>query len=656
MHKLLARQIKRCYGKDYETDDLTPDLRRLFDTISASYNDFQEDIRFISHTMAVSSQELTEANQKIVRNNALLEQKIAEKTKELNEQKQVFEAIYQKSSDGMLLIENSNYIDCNEAVITMLGAKSKDEVINVHPAKLSPALQYDGRSSFEKAEETIDLCLKHGRHYFEWIHKRFDGKIFWVDVALTKIRFKEKTRVLVVWRDITERKQLEEKIQKQNLELHRQARHDVLTGLPNRLLMLDRLDQAIKKADRNKTSMAVLFIDLDHFKKINDSLGHETGDLVLKQVAERLSGCIRESDTLARLGGDEFTVILEAFNRPVDVISVAEKLVSMLQKSFKIQGHQLYVTSSIGISIFPQDGKDSKTLLRNADTAMYKAKEKGKNTYQFYTEDMTEQAFERVLLEASLRRAIRNGEFLLNYQPQYNLHDNRLVGMEALIRWQHPEMGVIPPSKFIPLAEENGLIIPIGAWIFTAVMSQVSRWHEMGLEPAKVAINLAGKQILKDDLLRVIEETLAATGCKPEWITVEVTEAFIMSQPEESIDFLKSLSDIGIEAAIDDFGTGYSSLTYLKRLPVSTLKLDQSFVWDLAVDAESQAIAKAVMALARGLNLKVSAEGVETEQQKQFLLQEGCDQIQGFLTGKPLEVDAMTALLASLKTGSKNLV
>jgi diguanylate cyclase (GGDEF)-like protein len=453
----------------------------------------------------------------------------------------------------------------------------------------------------------------------------------------------ERTRQLIstnvdLEREIAERKRAEESL------LHL-AHHDPLTELPNRLLFIDRLERSISKARRFNKQLAVLFIDLDRFKKINDSLGHTVGDKLLRLVAQRFQSCIRNEDTVSRLGGDEFTVIMESLNKPQHATVSAQKLIESMAEAFEIEGHKLFITTSIGISLYPQDGNVAEELLRNADSAMYRAKDEGRNTFQFYTADMTEQAFERILMEANLRRALEKQELVVYYQPQVVMETREIIGLEALVRWEHPELGLVSPARFIPLAEDNGLIIPIGEYVLASACRQMVAWRKEGLNPGKVSVNLSGRQLQKKDLLQMISLTMAETGCKPEWLELEVTEGFIMNNPKYSISLLQKIRELGIELSIDDFGTGYSSLAYLKRLPITKLKIDQSFVRDIPDDPDDEAIARAIVALGGSLNLKVIAEGVENAQQEAFLIREGCTDAQGYYYGHPMPAEAIHQVL-----------
>jgi len=419
------------------------------------------------------------------------------------------------------------------------------------------------------------------------------------------------------------------------------AHHDELTHLSNRALFLDRLEHAIKKAKRQNTLLAVLFIDLDRFKEINDSLGHEMGDAVLIEVADRLREHMREIDTIARLGGDEFTLIIEDIEDIQKVNAIASKLLSTLQQPMEIQGHQLYVTTSIGISLFPLDGNDPQSLLRNADSAMYKAKEEGRNSYQYYTAELTQRAFERMSLESSLRRAIANHEFVVYYQPQINGVTGDLIGMEALVRWQHPELGMVSPERFIPLAEETGLILAIDEFVMKEGMRQVACWYSQGLNPGVLSLNLAMKQLWQENFAQMLQKMLEDSGCKAEWIELEVTEGEVMKNPEKAIGILKEIHTLGVMLAIDDFGTGYSSLSYLKRLPLDILKIDQSFIRGIPENNEDVAIVRSIIALAKSMGMRVIAEGVETLEQKEFLVENGCHHIQGYFYSRPINVGEM---------------
>jgi len=466
------------------------------------------------------------------------------------------------------------------------------------------------------------------------------------EIVATSIKNSDGTiSKMEVIRNITDRKNVEHNLLAQKEELDYLAHHDALTGLPNRILFNDRLSQGIKKAKRNKKILGLLFIDLDHFKEINDSLGHDMGDEVLKEVTLRLQSVMREEDSLARLGGDEFTIVLEELATPQSAAIFARKILDVLSKPLVINTHTMYISSSIGISLYPDDSEDGKDLLKFADSAMYKAKEEGRSNFQFYAPEMTEIAFERVVMEVSLRQAIEKKEFVVYYQPQVDGKENKLVGMEALVRWRHPIMGIISPAKFIPLAESTGLIVDIDMIVMKEAMNQFKKWYQMGYNPGVLALNLTVKQLGKDDFVETLNQLMDEVGCNCTHIELEVTESQIMSNPELAIKTLNKISDLGIELAIDDFGTGYSSLAYLKKLPINKLKIDQSFVRDLPYDEEDIAIANAVIALSKSLKLHVIAEGVETLEQKDFLVNAGCRNIQGYYYSKPIPAEEIEDIL-----------
>ena len=423
------------------------------------------------------------------------------------------------------------------------------------------------------------------------------------------------------------------------------AHHDTLTSLPNRLLLDARLEHAIRHAKRNGSLLAVLFLDLDNFKRINDSLGHVAGDILLQQVTRRLLDSTREEDTIARLGGDEFVILVEEIKDASDVINLSQKLLDRINERFEVNGESIFVGCSIGISLFPADGEKPEVLLRNADAAMYRSKDEGRNSYNFYTREMTASAYDRIALEGSLRRAIEQDELILYYQPQKSFLDGHYAGLEALVRWHHPELGILPPGRFLPVAEASGLIVPLGNWVLKTACRQMAEWRRKGLPIDYLAVNLAGKQIRREDLVKTIQQTLQESGCRPEWLELEVTEGFIMTETRDSIGALLELRQMGIRLAIDDFGTGYSSLSYLKRLPVHRLKIDRAFVQGLDETSDDAAIVQAIISLGKSLRLEVTAEGVETLFQEALLKRLGCDQGQGYLYSKPLPREQIENLI-----------
>ncbi len=425
------------------------------------------------------------------------------------------------------------------------------------------------------------------------------------------------------------------------------ASHDSLTHLPNREMFNELLRHAIEAACRHERRFAVLFIDLDRFKVINDSLGHDAGDMLLVEIAGRLRGALRASDVVARLGGDEFVVILEETAERDDVERIARDLLIVLGQPLQLSGHECHTTASVGIAMYPSDGGDAQTLTKNADMAMYLAKEDGKNGFRFFTRDVKTQSIERLTLETALRRALERDQFALHYQPKVDMATGQITGVEALLRWTHPELGVLSPMQFIPLAEETGLIVPIGRWVLREACAQNMAWQRRGLRPVSMAVNLSPRQFADEHLLQDVDEALASSGMSPELLQLEVTESMVMRNVSRAIRVLDAIQSRGIRLAIDDFGTGYSSMSLMKQFPIDTIKIDRSFVRDLPNDAEDQAIAQAIISMGKALGMTVIAEGVETVEQQAFLRSHACDEMQGYLFSKPLPPAQLASLLRS---------
>ncbi len=479
-----------------------------------------------------------------------------------------------------------------------------------------------------------------------YIHK--NGHYIWVNVTISSmLSGRGNFRFIAMVEDISKRKAVE----KEMLHL---ASHDVLTDLPNRILLQDRLSQAIIRAQRARKYVAVLFVDLDRFKNINDSLGHDVGDQVIREAANRLSTALRMEDTVARHGGDEFVIVLSDITRQSDVLTVVQKIIDAISVPMMLQGHELYLSSSIGISMYPRDGHNSVTLMKNADTAMFQAKKTGAGGYKFYVDEMNKRTLDRLKMEGALRHALERKEFRLYYQPQVDIDSGRIIGFEALLRWQPPDKPLVSPNEFIPVAEETGLIVSIGEWVLETACRQTKMWIDAGLgKHLRIAVNLSARQFRQHDLVEVIRHILHKTGCNPRHLELEITESVVMDKPEMAADILRQLNEMGLRLAIDDFGTGYSSLAYLKRFPIHTLKIDRSFIGDIAVDNDDAEIVKAVIALAHAMNRVIVAEGVETDEQLAFLRQYGCDQAQGYYFGRPLFVDKATALLYQQKNSEQ---
>ncbi len=487
-----------------------------------------------------------------------------------------------------------------------------------------------------------DVVEEHGRFDREYrVVRHDDGTERWV-LGLGELEFDahgRPLRMVGTIQDVTKRKQAAETIR-------HLAYHDALTGLPNRTLFEDRLTLALAQVRRKEQLVAVMFLDLDRFKVVNDTVGHTFGDQLLRDVAERLTGLVREGDTVARMGGDEFTVLLPEVSQAGEAVEIAERILETLRQPWRIDNREYHVTTSIGIAIYPSDGEDAESLIRNADTAMYRAKEQGRDNFELYTPTMNAKIVERLALENSLRHGLERDEFVVHYQPQVDISSGRIIGTEALVRWQHPERGFVSPMEFIPAAEETGLIVPLGAWVLQTACAQNVAWQQAGHTPIPVAVNLSARQFQERNLLDAVTKVLEESGMDPQYLQFEITEGVAMQDVESTATTLRALREMGVQIAIDDFGTGYSSLSYLRSFPVSALKIDRSFVRGLTVNPEDAAITAAIIAMAKSLKLKVIAEGVETEEQLAFLKEHGCDKMQGFLFSKPVPAPALEKLLA----------
>ncbi|MBZ0105493.1 MAG: EAL domain-containing protein [Sulfuricella denitrificans] len=528
----------------------------------------------------------------------------------------------------------------NPAAATMLGYQV-DELIGLPLHETVHCRKADG-TVFPHEEcpmrEAIESGTSHlGSDEMLW---RKDGSVFYADYAVTPMFEDGKIAgAVVTFRDITERRRHEE-------QLAHQATHDALTGLANRTILNDRIGLLIERAAREKTVLALFLLDLDRFKEVNDSLGHSAGDELLRGLATRLTDLMRDSDTVARLGGDEFVILVE-MSTADGAIPLAQKMIDALASPFSVAGQEVFTSTSIGISLYPKDGDCGEELLKNADVAMYRAKKRGRNAYRFYNEGMNTSSAERLSLESRLRHAVDNGELLLYYQPQLNLHSGEIIGAEALIRWQHPELGMVSPAKFIPLAEESGLIFPIGEWVMRTACHQLKTWQEAGVTTPPVAINLSAHQFRQRHLVKMTTGVLLDSGLEGRYLELEMTESAVMEDTDRVIRVLRELKDVGTAISIDDFGTGYSSLSYLKQFAIDKLKVDQSFVREITRDPSDAAIVVAIITMAHSLGLNVIAEGVETEGQLEYLRRHGCDEMQGYFFSRPVPVGDFEQMLRS---------
>ena len=551
-----------------------------------------------------------------------------------------------KDSDARFraLVQNSaDIITIHDADgITTFEAPSASRVLGRPPGALIGHTPWESIHPRDvgRVRKAFDIVV-HGRAQpvpIEFRYRHANGSWIWLEaVGNNLLDYPHVRGVVLTSRDITRRKAAERRIE-------HLAHHDFLTDLPNRSLLRDRLDVALAQARRHGQLVAALFIDLDRLKVVNDTLGHAAGDQMLREAAARLASCTREGDTVARLGGDEFMVVLPNLSDARGAAAAAQKIRESLAHPTDLTGQEVCISASIGVSLFPADAADAEALIRNADAAMYSAKRHGGDNYQFYTADLNVQVQERLAIEQGLRIAEQRNELYLLYQPKIDLRSGRIIGVEALLRWQHPSLGLISPERFIPIAEETGLIIPIGEWVLRTACKQIRAWRDRGIE-LPVAVNLSACQFRQRNLAQTIHRILSETGVPPQWLEIEITESDVMENAESAIATLDELKARGVSISVDDFGTGYSSLSYLKRFPLDVLKIDRSFVRDIAVDSDDAAIVEAIIALARSLEIKVVAEGVETEDQMAFLNRSGCDFAQGYLFSPPVDAEQIAVLL-----------
>jgi len=557
--------------------------------------------------------------------------------KEATEQLRLFARIFDTINEGVVVTDSANNIVSVNPAFSAITGYSAAEAIGKNPRMLHSGLM--DKSFYDKMWQSIK---KTGRWQGEIADRRKNGESYveWLSISTMKDERGEFSHHIAVVSDISERKAAEE-------HMVYIAQHDFLTDLPNRLMLHDRLTQAIAHAGREQRKVAVMFLDLDRFKAVNDTLGHLVGDKLLKIVAARISSVARVSDTVSRLGGDEFAILLPYIENMDDIATIAVKLLTSVANPCVIDGNEIEVTTSIGISVFPEDGSDSESLIAHADAAMYQAKGNGRNNYQFFTYEMNRRTLERMAIKNKLSHALERNELFLLYQPQVDLQSGRIIGAEALVRWDHPLFGNVLPAQFIPIAEENGLIPPIGEWVLREACRQNQEWRKLGLMKITMAVNLSAVQFRQKNLGEIIKDVLQQSGLAPSGLELEITEGIVMQDAEAAILLLEDMKAMGLKLSVDDFGTGYSSLSYLKRFPIDKFKIDQSFVRDLATDTDDAVIVSTIISMAHSLKLKVIAEGVETAEQLAFLKQQGCDEIQGYYFSRPVSAEEFTKFLSS---------
>ena len=630
MHSLLLRQINRYLGSP---DEIPENLLPFLEAISASYVADDSDRSLIDHSLDVMSTELEERNQALRRE--LNERRQAESR--IEQSLSLLRATLDATADGIVAVDSGQHVESFNVRFLEMWHIPPEAIGGLHAREITVlmARQLMAPDAFIEMARHFDADVGADAERCEVLDLN-DGRIL---ECYSRPRRIGEQIVGRVWsfRDITERRQAETR-------LAYMANYDSVTGLPNRHLLRERLDRAIKHEARSHRHLAIMFLDLDNFKSINDTLGHDVGDRVLQVVANRLLACLRESDTVARIGGDEFTVLVEDMTTMESIAALAQQIIDSLSLPFPLDGREMFCTVSVGIAIYPDDSESLDGLMKSADSAMYRAKEQGRNTYRFFTEDMHRRAYERLLLENRLRGALKRGEFQLHYQPQIDVASGATVGIEALLRWNDEERGLVPPVEFIGVLEDTGMIVEVGHWVLEEACAFNQSLREIGLPPIRVAVNISPRQFRQKGLVESIRQILSNTGLGAEYLDLEITES-VLVDAVDAPDVLERLSGMGVRLSIDDFGTGYSSLSYLKRFPIDTLKIDRSFVRDIMTDSDDAAITVAIIALSRSLRLKVLAEGVETAEQLASLRHHGCDEIQGFLYARPMSGDALVAWL-----------
>ena len=587
----------------------------------------------------------------LTENKAQLEELIYERDQSLDESRKRYQALFDKTADALFILDGHNFIDCNQATLDMFGYDKKEEIYNLHPSQLSPEFQPDGQASEMKANVMIGTAFEKSSNRFEWDHMTRNGAIFPAEVLLTAIPFGEKQLLHAVVRDITERKAAAK-------EIEYQAYYDSLTELPNRKLLLDRLKQALITSRRHKYYDALLFVDLDRFKTINDSLGHSIGDRILIEAAKRIKACLWDEDTAARFGGDEFVILLRHLGTEKEAAGLsAEKVARRIQESFKkpflIKDNELHVSTSIGIALFPFQEESIEDIIKHADTAMYSAKENGRNQVAFYLSQMHDKVVNRLNLEKDLRTALRDNQLDVYYQPQLN-NDGRVIGVEALIRWQHPTHGFINPEEFIAIAEDIGLIYEIGDFVIQKSITDILGLNKEKDISLNLSVNISPNQFKKSDFVSKIKNIVENHQLEKYFLTLELTESIAIDNLNETVEKFEKLRHAGVRLSLDDFGTGYSSLSHLKRLPIDELKIDKSFVFDIEDDPQDALLVQTIIKIAHQFGLDTVAEGVETKEHVSFLEEESCTIYQGYFYSRPLPIDQLREFIDTFKEQLKN--
>lgn len=625
-----------------KADELDVVVDAFNDMTGSIKRDVEELARYRSGLEQLVASRTEELAQKVLEKEDVIRQLNREMTERhaaeqaARESEERYRQVVEMSPDAIMIEREGRIVFVNRGTLELLGAPNAAQIKAMSFLQLIPI---DWRERMQEKMVALD-GYNDAASCFEGRMVCFDGKEIDVEIRRAVFQYEGAPAVQTVIRDITRRKDYED-------QLRKQALHDALTGLPNRALLMDRLEQAIALADRRRHAVFVLFFDLDRFKYVNDTLGHDAGDELLCVITERMAECARKCDTLARLGGDEFVMVVDGIDDEAFVPMLAQRIMNRICEPVLLRDQEIAVTCSIGISAYPHDADDPHTLLKYADTAMYHAKEKGRNTYERYSAEMHSRVNEHLLIESNLRRALERDEFLLHYQPLVDLHSGRIVGAEALVRWRHPELGMVAPARFIPLAEETGLIAGIGDWVLRTACRQARAWHDVGFKNLQVAVNLSAHQLTRVNFDAEVAAALSDAGLAPQYLELEITESTSMKHPERTVTLLARLKEMGMSIAIDDFGTGYSNLSYLKRFPVDRLKLDRSFVSDITSNPEDSELARAIVGMARSLRLTVVAEGVEDAQQLALLRAYGCDQMQGYYFSPPLTSEEFLDVLRS---------